>query len=485
MEIIQLKDKLITLDYSIENILKKLKDLGLRSYVVGGAVRDALLGISPKDIDIEVYGINYEDLMNILSEYGKVDLVGKKFGVIVFCPNDGELKYDFSIPRRENKSGVGHKEFEIEFSPDMTISDACERRDLTFNALCYDPLENIIYDCYGGLSDLNNKIIKHTSDKFEEDYLRILRIMGFQSRLDFDIDFNTIEKIYVMLGESYDSKNEFLKLPKERLFEEFKKWAEKGVVHDGIFSFMRRTNLINYFPQLKLLKETKQDPIYHPEGDVEIHTELCIKHMDSIINNNNIIGDEKIILIMSILLHDIAKPNTTEEMLKNGRMTITSHGHEALGGVIAREFLESIGFHEHLIVPICKLVENHLSGVNISQITSPSGKIKAVKKLSRRLYPATINQLLYVMEADTNGRGSLEYKEPSGYTDIKNIASSLDLTQSTYEFLMKGRHLIQLGLKPSNEFGAILQTCNDAQENGEFNDVEGGIIWLSEYLKLK
>lgn len=188
---------------------------------------------------------------------------------------------------------------------------------------------------------------------------------------------------------------------------------------------------------------------------------------------------------MSVLLHDIAKPHTTENQMKNGRMTITSHGHEAMGGIVAREFLESIGFNEELIDPICKLIENHLAGVNISLIPSQSGKIKAVKKLSRRLFPATIKQLLYIMQADTRGRGEAsESKVPTGYKEISEIANELTVSEGKYEYILMGRHLIEAGLPPSDMFGLILKASYDAQENGVFNNLEEGKKWLSNYLVL-
>jgi tRNA nucleotidyltransferase (CCA-adding enzyme) len=280
---------------------------------------------------------------------------------------------------------------------------------------------------------------------------------------------------------------EFFELSVETVYTEWKKWAEKGVRHDLIFKFMRDTGLIEYYPDLKMLKHTPQDKIYHPEGDVEIHTELCLTHLDKLIKETDpmvaITGPEKIIVVMATLLHDIAKPQTTEEQMKNDRMTITSHGHEAMGGVVAKKFLSGIGFSDELSYPICNLIANHLAGVNISVITSLAGQVKAVKKLSRRLHPATITQLLCVMEADTNGRGGTEYKSPTGGNEIADIAMSLKVTEKQYEYVLMGRHLIEAGLKPSPEFKVILEKSHEAQENGEFSDVEGAKKWLTEFIE--
>ena len=485
-------------------ILRELNDKGHQCLVIGGAVRDAILGLEPKDIDIEVYKISYEDLMRFLSCHGIVDLVGKKFGVIVFRPSsNSEMKYDFSIPRKENKVGTGHKGFEMTFDLDMTIKDAAERRDFTFNALAYDPITSQLYDYYGGVEDLKNGIIRHTSDKFNEDYLRILRAMQFQARFGFEIHSETIALMKKMLRNHNPNSeaifNEFYDLSIERVAEEWMKWAEKGVRHDLIFKFMRDTGLIEYYPMLKALKETPQDAIYHPEGDVEIHTELCLTHLDKLIKETidrprhtpsiaycigGISGKEKVILVMSTLLHDIAKPQTTKEEMKKDRMTITSNGHESMGGDMAKDFLTNIGFHEELITPISNIIANHLAGVNISAIYPVSGQVKAVKKLSRRLHPATITQLLCVMEADTNGRGKSGFQSATGGPEIYQIAKNkLDVINKQYEYVLMGRHLIEAGLKPSPEFKIILDKANEAQVNGDFSDVDGAKKWLEEYLK--
>lgn len=472
--------QLITLEPHMRDMLSFLNESGCKPLIIGGAVRDALLGIQPKDIDIEVYNISYTELENILSQNGHVDLVGKSFGIIKFKHDkdyvDGNnMIYDFSVPRKENKIGIGHKDFKVTFDTTMTIKEAGERRDFTWNALAYDPLENKVYDYFGGLADLKNGIIRHTSDNFKEDSLRILRALQFQSRFNFSIHPDTISEIKNMLAG-----DDFQSLPKERIFEEFRKWAEKGTAHHLIFPFLRDTGLIEHYPELKALKDCQQDAIYHPEGDVETHTILCLKQMDKILIRENITGEEKLILIMVILLHDVAKPATTKELMKNGRMTITSHGHEALGASMAKDFLARLGFHDDLIKPICNLIADHLAGVAITSIDEKKGRMKAVKKLSRRLHPATIQQLTYVMEADHNGRGSDTHTEPTGKAELLSLAKEIDVEKKPYEYILMGRHLIEAGLEPSNTFGVILRKAEEAQLNGEFQDLDGAKQWLKQ-----
>lgn len=466
----------IRLDQVIRQILLQL-DENCVSLIVGGTVRDAILNIEPKDVDIEVSCITYDQLGQFLSLYGQINFVGKAFGVIKFTPKGSDQTYDFSIPRRENKIGVKHQDFEIEFDSGMSIEEAASRRDFTFNSLAYDPINHIIYDYYGAVSDIENGIMRHTSEKFPEDSLRILRGMQFQARFGFKLHPNTASLMQNML-----KSGEFELIPCERVFEEWIKWAEKGTRHDLIFQYMRESGLIDMYPSLKLLKETVQDSVYHPEGDVEIHTELCLKRIDQIIKEQDITGDEKVILVMAILFHDIAKPATTEEKMKRGRMTITSEGHEEMGGAMVLDLLPKMGFHERLIEPISKLVANHLAGVNISMINKPSGRAKAVKRLSRKLVPASIKQLLLIMDADTNGRGSDEIKQPTGAKEIQEIASQIDVVEKPYQHLIMGRHLIEAGLKPSRDFKIILDKAGEAQENGEFSNLSDGIKWLNKNL---
>ena len=470
----------INLEPKLLEILKTLNDMGHQCLIVGGAVRDAVLGVEPDDIDIEVYKINYQDLCAFLEQHGRVDLVGKKFGTIQFQAFGSDVSYDFSIPRKENKQGVGHKDFDISFDIEMSVKDAATRRDFSMNALAYDPIWNQVYDYYNGLAHISEKKIVHTSDKFNDDALRIIRGMQIQCRTGFEISPDTITRMFKMLDET----NDFSELSVERVYDEWRKWAQKGKHHYLVFDFLHQTNLIKHYPMLAALEKTQQDPVWHPEGNVEIHTTLCLKHWDSILSNigDTFTEDEKIILPMVILLHDIGKPATTETKEKQGRMAITSEGHEALGAIMAKEFLEGIGFPEKYVTPICNLIHSHLAGVNINHITSPSGKKKAVKRLANKLYPATINQLLVVMQCDTNGRGYPEHRTPTGFEDISELAKEFDVLEKKYEYILMGRHLIENGLKPGPEFGQILSKAEEAQENGEFSDAEGAKKWLSDHL---
>jgi tRNA nucleotidyltransferase (CCA-adding enzyme) len=466
----------------IPNEIKPALDF-LNSYnhtplFIGGCVRDAFIGLNPKDIDIEVYNIDYAKLNEILSLYGKTNLVGKQFGIIKFKPHRGKMEYDFSIPRKENKIGIEHTDFEVFFDPTMTPQEAALRRDFTFNALAYDPFTCKIHDYFNGLTDLQNKTIRHTSDKFSEDALRILRAMQFQARLDFDIAPET----YSLMKSMIQNTNDFQQLSIERISEEWMKWATKGNDHTKIFEFIQKSGLSQVYPELNALTTTVQDHIYHPEGSVAKHTELCLSIIDQLVKENKITGDEKALLVLSVLLHDVGKPDTTEAKEKKGRLTITSEGHEQVGEQIASAFLEKIGIKKEIIGKCERLIANHLAHINYSSVPEKS-KFKFVRNLAKRIHPATIQELYYIVTADHKGRLVKDAVNfPDEIKQILELSKEIDVADKKPEYLLMGRHLIDAGLKPSIMFKHILKAAENAQDEQLFSDIEGALLWLKYYL---
>src|SRR5580765_7568383 len=188
-----------------------------RAYLVGGCVRDSFLGITHNDFDLEVYGVNYEELERLLSAHGRVDLVGKSFGVIKFTGRSGG-QWDFSLPRRDSKMSAGHKGFEVEFEPDIDPRAAASRRDFTINALMFDPRTQEYLDFFGGRDDLQKRVLRHTSAAFVEDPLRVLRGMQFAARFDLTPALDTMELCRSIV-------HTFPELAVERVGMEWSKWA--------------------------------------------------------------------------------------------------------------------------------------------------------------------------------------------------------------------------------------------------------------------
>jgi hypothetical protein len=248
----------LPIDETLYKILEDLRNQGFKALVVGGAVRDAVMGVVPKDIDVEVYGADYDTLNETLSKYGRADIVGKSFGVVKLRTPDGQ-DYDFSVPRRDSKTGDGHTGFEVTVDHSMTPEQAAARRDFSMNALAFDPITKEVHDYYGGVEDLQNGVLRATTEAFKEDPLRVLRGMQFAARYGLRLDPKTAD----MCREIVDSHDE---LAKERISEEWMKLAVKGKYPGTALEYLADTGWLKNYPELESLFNTPQDPEWHPEG---------------------------------------------------------------------------------------------------------------------------------------------------------------------------------------------------------------------------
>ena len=226
------------MDKLVFQICEEIKKYGGKAYLVGGCVRDSLLGIKSKDIDIEVYHLDKDVLALLLSKIGNVKFCGESFGV--FKLNN---EIDISIPRREIKTGEGHKGFDISLDPFMSLEEAVLRRDFTINSIMYDPLEQKFIDFHGGIEDFQNGILRVVSYRFAEDPLRVLRGMQFAGRFDLQAEDETLQ-ICQSLKSSYKE------LAKERVYQEFYKWAEKSDRPSSGLVFLRDCGWLEHFPEL-------------------------------------------------------------------------------------------------------------------------------------------------------------------------------------------------------------------------------------------
>jgi tRNA nucleotidyltransferase (CCA-adding enzyme) len=360
-----------------------------RAYLVGGCVRDWLLGIPGKDYDIEVFGLGYEQLAAALARWGKVDLVGRSFGVVKLTTSRRET-YDFSIPRRDSKTAPGHKGFEIQFDPALTPREAAARRDFTINSLMFDPRRGELLDFYGGEADLRNRVLRHTSPAFPEDPLRVLRGMQFAARFNLSAASETIE-----LARSI--KGTYAELARERVREEWFKWAEKSSTPSLGLRFLVQTEWIEHFPELNRTRGVPQDPEWHPEGDVFTHTSHCCDSLAALPQWQSADRESRIVYMLAILTHDFGKAVTTEEALKHGRICIVSPGHEHVSGELAESFLERINAPGTVRERVRPLVVNHMA--HFETISD-----RAIRRLAKRLEPENIQGLLMVMTADAFGR---------------------------------------------------------------------------------
>ncbi len=448
----------------LENILLQTAELS-RAWLVGGAVRDALLGLPPgRDFDIEVFGVNYEQLARALSRWGRTDLVGRSFGVVKLNTG-GDCHYDFTVPRQDSKVAPGHKGFEMEFDPAITPKEAAARRDFTINAIMYDPRERHTLDFFGGAADLRNRVLRQTSAAFAEDPLRVLRGMQFAGRFDLTAAPETIEMCRRM-------KNACSELAVERVREEWFKWAQSSTVPSAGLRFLAETGWIDHFPEIKSMMGVPQEPDWHPEGDVFIHTCHCCDALARLEQWQAEDAQSRVVHMLAVLAHDFGKPATTQHALKDGKMRIISPGHEEAGADLAATFLERMRAPQAVQARVLPLVRNHL-------FHCQSMSDRAVRRLARRLEPENIQGLCLVMTADSMGRPPRPAVEPEFVRQLLARSHELQVRQKPPEPILMGRHLIELGLEPGQIFGTILHKAYDAQLEGAFFDLTQAWQWLA------
>ena len=444
-----------------------------RPRLVGGGVRDWLLGHPSKDFDLEVAGVDFGTLQGSLSPFGVTDVVGKSFGVLKVRSRTTGQEYDFSLPRRESKAGQGHRGFVVAPDPTLDDADAAARRDFTVNAIAYDPFEGAIIDPYGGREDLKAGILRHTSPAFVEDPLRVLRAFQLAGRFDFRLAPETAELCRSILGS-------YAELPVERVWGEWDKWAIKSIRPSRGIRVLEETGWIVHFPEIAALRGTLQEPEWHPEGDVLTHTEHCLNILPILPEWETMEAARRRLLMLAVLAHDFGKPATTSFAPRRGVMRWISPGHESAGAPLADSFLRRIGAPLELDAPVRALVIHHLAhhhgqagGFSDSQ----------VRRLARKLAPATIDDLALVMRADTRGRPPLSSEDSLLLIDrLVARAKELQLQEAAPKPILLGRHLLSLGWKPGPKYKPVLDAAFEAQLDGAFADERGALVWLKDQI---
>ncbi|HTX64182.1 MAG TPA: polynucleotide adenylyltransferase [Opitutaceae bacterium] len=441
-----------------------------RPRLVGGCVRDWLLGLPPKDFDVEVAGVDYETLARLLRPFGEADLVGRSFGVIKLRLGGGE--YDFSLPRRESKTGAGHRGFAVAPDPALSDADAAARRDFTINAIAYDPLGGTVIDPHGGQADLRARVLRHTGPGFAEDPLRVLRAMQFAARFDLTLAPETAALCRRIAGS-------YRELPVERVWGEWDKWAVKSTVPARGLVVLEETGWLAHFPEVAALAGVPQEPEWHPEGDVLAHTRYCLDALARLPEWRDSEAGRRRYLMFAVLAHDFGKPATTGQAERRGTVRWLSPGHEEAGGPPTEAFLRRIGAPLELVDWVRPLVLHHLAHHH----GQPEFTDSAVRRLARKLAPATIDDLCTVMWADHLGRPPLVSPETEGrIAALRSRAQELAVRAAAPRPLLLGRHLVELGLPPGPAYKAVLAAGTEAQLDGAFADEAGARAWLRNYL---
>lgn len=415
-------------------IAEKVKQEGGRVFYVGGYVRDRLMHRENKDVDIEVHGIAPEKLHEILAGIGEPLEYGKSFGVYSLKGYD----IDIAMPRSEVNTGEGHRDFRIDVDPFIGTYKASMRRDFTINAMLEDVLSGEIVDHFGGQEDLEKGIIRCVDQKtFIEDPLRVYRACQFAARFGFAIDEETR-----MLCSGIDTSS----LSRERVEEEMKKALLKAKRPSLFFEELRKMDQLDaFFPTVRKLIGIRQDPIYHPEGDVYVHT---MEVLDRSVDYHDRVSDPYLFSLLA-LTHDFGKITTTFE--KDGR--IHSYGHEIEGLPLIRDFIRGLTTNNAVWKYLKNMVPLHMRPLSLAYDRS---SIRA----SNRLFDEAVQPLDLIYFAFADKR---EVEQ-----EVKDF---LFERYEAYKEMMArpqvgGDDLIALGLKPGKQFNEILKYAHKLALSG-------------------
>ena len=414
---------------------------GGRAVVVGGAVRDHLLGFAPKDIDIEVYGLDVERLTAALERVAKIHVVGKSFGVLK--AKIGGMEIDVSLPRREKKAGTGHRGFLVDHDPAMSFTEAASRRDFTINAMGVDLGSCELLDPWGGAADLKAGIIRHVSDAFDEDPLRVLRACQFSARYGFAIAPETVAKCRSL-------QEELATLSTERIWEEFKKLLLKSQTPSVGMAALEATGALALFPELTALCE-------YPER--WLHNNQVLDACAKICRDDKLEDKDALTLLLAALCRRLVGPTKI-----------------ASDDLPSRALLARMGCPQSWVEGILALVREQaqpfmLWDENRSQPIADG----TIRRLALR---APILPLCRLALAEFRASGMDNAAQPCQPVDwLLERASALGVMAHPPQPILQGRDLHALGIKPGPSMGVLLKAAFGAQLDGAFGDLAGALAW--------
>ncbi|MCX7973315.1 MAG: HD domain-containing protein [Candidatus Aminicenantes bacterium] len=455
-------------------------------YAVGGYVRDILRGVPSEDVDLLITRHPLEKIIEKLDPYGRVDLVGKSFGIIKFTID--HKTYDIALPRKDiprPSEVVSHKDFIIQADPFLPLEKDLARRDFRCNSMALRLKDGQLIDPFGGAEDIRAKIIRLTNPAaFPEDPLRVLRVARFASVLEFSVDPQIYE-----LCKTIDLSG----LSTERINEElFKILLHSPFPSRGLEEMFRLSVLKKLYPELYLLTFSLQDPLYHPEKDeyghhtVWFHTKLTVDQGKRVADLASLPQGKRLALLLACLFHDVGKPKTADWEFKKGRMVLTNNCHDLISEKITRDFLtrykifswENCDLRE--LVPLLVRWHHRLSELwqNRQVITK-----RALNRLMADVQ-GEIELLIYLDQADRAGRRSRPLEKFDRQTIwFKKKLAEWNITKETIKPIILGRDLIPFGVEPGPTMGKILKKIYELQLEAVFETKEEGLRLAQEIIR--
>jgi tRNA nucleotidyltransferase (CCA-adding enzyme) len=441
----------VSLDQDARRVAVAVRDAGGRALCVGGFVRDRLRDQPSADLDLEVFGIPEDHLRALLATLGRVEPVGQAFPVYKL----GHI--DVALPRRESKSGRGHKGFVVQGDHTMPFAEAARRRDFTINAIGWDPLTGEYLDPFDGRADLDRRILRVVDpDTFADDSLRVLRALQFAARFELTIDEDTARICRAIRLDD---------LPAERIWGEFEKLLLKAERPSIGFALARELGVIEQIlPEMVPLYDCPQDREWHPEGDVWTHTLMVI---DEARRRNDDLDRPRLATIMlSAVCHDLGKPATTAMI--DGR--VRSPGHEAAGVPLATAILDRLNLHTldnfDVRTQVLGITAEHLrpSAFYKQKDTVTDG---AFRRLAQKV---NLELLVRFDRADCHGRaGTFDCSAMDWFIER---ARTLGVEHKPPAPILLGRHLLELGVTPGPRMGQILRAVYELQLDGVVTSLE-------------
>ncbi len=423
-----------------EQIAREVRRRGGRVLYVGGLMRDRLMGLpEDKDVDVEVYGLSPDELQSVLSGVGDVYTKGASFGVFGLRHSD----IDVAMPRRERCTGRGHKDFAVSVDPFLPVEKAAARRDFTVNAILQDVLTGEIIDPFDGRGDLRRGVLRHVSDQsFPEDPLRVFRAAQFAARFEFAIAGETMALMRAI---------DVSQLSRERVFAELEKALLKARQPSRFFDALRRCGQLEaFFPEIQRMQGVEQNPQFHPEGDVWVHTMQVLDQAAALRDR----AKHPLYFMLSALMHDLGKI-TSSQVQADGR--ITSYMHPEAGVPLAEQQLRRLTSDAKLTAYVRNMVLLHMRPCTLAAGNS------RLKK-SRMLFDASVcpEDLILLAQADAFGCGSNRRFGAGPYLE----ARLRDYYQIIQQPMVTGQDLIRAGYRPGKAFKDMLSLARQLHFSG-------------------
>ena len=426
----------------ISAIAEQVHEIGGRALLVGGCVRDELLSIPCYDIDCEIHGVEPEKLKDLLLQIGAIDETGSVYGIYTLKGSG----LDIALPRRERRTGPGHKDFEVHVEPFLSPEAAAARRDFTVNAIMRDALTGEYVDPFGGMEDLKNGILRAVpGGQFEEDPLRVLRGAQFAARFHLAPDDETIEKMRRMPVHHLSGARVFLEMKKALLM------ADRPSV---FFRILEQANALDcWFKEISDLRKAPQNPAYHPEGDAFEHTMMVLDSAAEIRNQMK----DPLSFMLAALTHDLGKANTTK---KNEKGNWASIGHEHTGVPLCEKMLSRLLVSKNVIAYAQNMCRLHMR-----VHTCYYGKARVSR--TNVLFDESVNpkELAWLVVCDSRGTGKersqADEEERFIFERLKAYQAVIDEGMPTAGMLM------EMGVKPGPDMKKALAFAREQRLCGK------------------